>query len=244
MVFVSYSHEDNEWRKRFLKIASPLARYLNIDFWSDKDIKASSDWKEEICKAMSKTRIAESDFIANEEMPFFLAEATAKKVNILWILLTPCLWEKTGLKSIQACCTNTLKPLMDMSECGWREELCNLARRIDDLERVAETPVINLSLSGHAFSIKEKLQVLAKPALREVEVLVYAGDGKWYVQEKIQPGETKATCWIGDHKHTKKGDAFKIIAITADGPPLKTGSSYRNIPSYRSKSEEVSVRRA
>jgi hypothetical protein len=254
MIFVSYSHEDDKWRERFLKMSSPLVRYWDIEFWSDKKIKAGEDWHEKICSAMSRASIAvllvsdnflDSDFIANEELPFLLAEAAKKKVTILWVLITPCLWEKTRLKHIQAFYVNELKPLMDMSEHGWKDTLCKLARRIDELERVAETPVVNPALNGRALKQTEpKLQVLAKPARREVEVLVYSGNKKWYAQRKVAKGSMTADCWIGDEKHTKPGDTFKIIAITRDGPPLKVGSSHLDIPWYRSKSAELTVKRA
>jgi hypothetical protein len=235
-------------------MARPLERYLDIKFWSDRDIKPGENWREEICRAMSRANIAvllvsdnflDSDFIANEELPFFLGEARKKMVTVLWILITPCLWEKTGLKDIQASCVNGLNPLLKMSEFEWREELCKLARRIDELERVAERPVINFSLNGRALSQKEpELQILAKPARRQVEVLVYSGDGKWHTQGRVAKGSMMASCWIGDNTHTKRGDKFKVIAITRDGAPLKGGSSHLNIPLYRSKSDEITVSRA
>jgi hypothetical protein len=51
MIFVSYSHADEKWRKRFETILKPLSRSEGIRFWSDRDIKAG-EWEPQIEKAM------------------------------------------------------------------------------------------------------------------------------------------------------------------------------------------------
>jgi len=38
MVFVSYSHLDEEWLERFQTVFSPLSRYADSDLWSDVDV--------------------------------------------------------------------------------------------------------------------------------------------------------------------------------------------------------------
>jgi hypothetical protein len=65
--------------------------------------------------------------------------------------------------------------------------------------------------------------VFAKPAMRETEVLVYSGDG-WHKQSRVSKRETTADCWIGDLKHTKPENSFKIIALTRDEGRLRPGS--------------------
>jgi TIR domain len=58
MIFVSYSRKDEAWRKRFLVMAKPLARYQSIKFWSDRDIPAGMDWRAEIRQAMNDALVA------------------------------------------------------------------------------------------------------------------------------------------------------------------------------------------
>src|SRR5258708_16620324 len=109
MIFVSYSQEDDEWRKRFLKMVKPLERYEEIKFWSDRDIEPGKNWKKEIDAAMRSASVAvllvsynflASDFIANEGLPFFLDAARDHKGGVMWGLITPCLWKNTRLKNI------------------------------------------------------------------------------------------------------------------------------------------------
>src|SRR5438067_632555 len=76
-VFISYSHEDKEWLDRVQVHLKPLERDHAISVWSDKQIQAGSRWRQEIERALQKTRIAvllisadflASDFIANDEL--------------------------------------------------------------------------------------------------------------------------------------------------------------------------------
>ncbi len=54
MVFVSYSHRDEEWLRRFRTVSKPLSRNAEIDVWSDERIKSGENWRDEIAKAVDK----------------------------------------------------------------------------------------------------------------------------------------------------------------------------------------------
>src|SRR5271156_5181948 len=99
MIFVSYSHLDKVWIDRFLSTAKPLEQYVGLDIWSDKRIKPGERWNEEIDRAMDRAFAAvllvsinflSSDFIANVELPYILAAAEKRKLQVLWVKLTPC----------------------------------------------------------------------------------------------------------------------------------------------------------
>jgi hypothetical protein len=185
----------------------------------------------------------DSDFIANEELPHILDTAKKRKIQILWIRLTPCLFEVTPLRKIQAA-GGMPEPLNKMTDYEWMEVLCKVCGQVDGIVKKIETPVINRELTGRIVQrVEPALQVLAEPATRETEVLVYSGDG-WHTQIRIAQGSMTTKCRIGDAKHTKSGDSFKIIALTRDEGHLNPGSKYPNLQSYRTKSSEVTVKRA
>ena len=52
MIFVSYCHEDEKWRKRFETISKPLSRSEKIEFWSDRDLTAGK-WEPQIERALN-----------------------------------------------------------------------------------------------------------------------------------------------------------------------------------------------
>jgi hypothetical protein len=131
-----------------------------------------------------------------------------------------------------------------MADYEWMTAFCVVCGEIDAILKDIETPEINPKLNGLTVTREQReLQVPAKPAIRETEVLVYSDDG-WHTQSRVTKGKMKAKCWIGDEIHTKPGDRFRIIAITRDEGHLRTGSRYPSIPSFRTKSAEVTVIRA
>jgi len=251
MIFVSYSHDDEVWRKRLETMASPLRRHATVEFWSDREIKPGQDWRKGIEEAMRKATIAvllvsdnflASDFITSVELPFFLNAAAENKVTIFWVLLSPCLWKKTGLRRIQAVVTDKLVPLDSMGQFAWKGVLCLLCERIDEHLKTKEKPSINSTLNGVALNhINKDLPLLSSPATRQIEVLVFSGDNNWHRQSPIKPGFSKTTVYIGDAKG-KSGAEYRIIALTT-GEPLKDRGKYASLPEYRTKSNEVTVKR-
>jgi len=89
-VFVSYSHND----KKFLKdIKRHFKPFLDkIKFWDDSEISPGADWKLEIKKAISTTKVAillvttdflGSEFIGTDEIPPLLEAAKNDGASIL-----------------------------------------------------------------------------------------------------------------------------------------------------------------
>ncbi|MBV9299070.1 MAG: hypothetical protein JO066_08845 [Verrucomicrobia bacterium] len=76
---------------------------------------------------LTSVNFLNSDFIANEELPFILAAAKARKMEIFWIRLTPCLIRATPLRHLQAA-AGMEKPLNKMAEYDWMEALQSLRR--------------------------------------------------------------------------------------------------------------------
>jgi hypothetical protein len=69
-VFVSYSHKDEDWKKRLVKQFDVLVRARRIAVWHDRMIEAGDDWNDEIKKAMSDAAFAvclvSSDYLSSE----------------------------------------------------------------------------------------------------------------------------------------------------------------------------------
>lgn len=142
-IFISYSHEDNQWLNKVLKNLKPLQRYYdNVDSWSDKKIMASDVWKDEIDKALKKATIAillissdfeASDFITNDELQPLLDKAQADGTKIMPLIVRPCaFFEECGLSKYQAV-NDPKKPLSGMTEYEQEMALVDMVKTIKEI---------------------------------------------------------------------------------------------------------------
>lgn len=110
-VFVSYSHRDSHWLESLRVHLAPLSRAGSVRLWSDRDIRAGADWRQEIRDALSRASVAillvsanylDSPFIAENELPPLLESARKGGLKILWIALSDCLYNETEIANYQA----------------------------------------------------------------------------------------------------------------------------------------------
>ncbi|MGE3805268.1 MAG: toll/interleukin-1 receptor domain-containing protein [Gemmataceae bacterium] len=110
-VFLSYSHKDKKYLAELETHLKPLERTHRITSWSDSQIKAGSEWFNDIQEAVATTRVAvllvsasflASDFIIEHELAPFLKEAVTGGVDILWVLVKPCVWKSTPIQKYHA----------------------------------------------------------------------------------------------------------------------------------------------
>jgi len=140
-VFISYSHADKNWLDKLLKMLAPLVQDQMVEVWYDAKIKPSQEWRKEIENAMASARVAvllvsdnflSSEFISSEELPCFLKAAKMNQVKILWVALTPCMYEHTQLKDIQAV-NKPSKPLNTFpTTAAQQTEIKNICKAIHD----------------------------------------------------------------------------------------------------------------
>src|SRR5512147_751736 len=108
-VFYSYSHEDEDYRKKLGKL-SVLRRAGLIADWHDRDINAGTAWQEEIDRHLLSADIVlllvsasfiASDYCWGDEMTKALARHKEKKARVIPIILHPCGWLMTPLQALQ-----------------------------------------------------------------------------------------------------------------------------------------------
>jgi hypothetical protein len=80
-VFISYSHQDEEFLQAFQVHLKPWEDRKLLDIWSDRDIETSQDWHQTIQAALQETAVAvllispnflASDYIRQQELPDLL----------------------------------------------------------------------------------------------------------------------------------------------------------------------------
>ena len=97
-VFVSYSHDDQEWRRKFTLMLSPLVRNGGLVLWDDTHIPAGDDWRRNIDDGVRRAGVAlllvsgsylASRFLMEEELPALVAHG----VRLVPVLVEDCLWD-------------------------------------------------------------------------------------------------------------------------------------------------------
>ena len=150
-VFLSYSRSDEKHVEEFRKIISPCIRENMLNVWYDKSIKAGQQWRDEIDKALDKTKIAllfvssnflSSDFIMDNELPYFLNKAKDKEVNVIWCLLDHCMYSTTEISNYQAA-HNIAKPIADIDKSArlklWTDICKTIIAHMDERTNIINT---------------------------------------------------------------------------------------------------------
>jgi hypothetical protein len=128
LIFVSYSHHDDQWLERLQVHLRPLARQGGIDLWDDTRIRAGDEWRREIEEAIEVCKVAvlvvtadfmASDFIDSNELPPLLQAAKQRGARIISVLASSSNFEDTELARYQAI-NSPSKPL-DMLPRGEQE---------------------------------------------------------------------------------------------------------------------------
>src|SRR5262245_34432211 len=111
-IFISYAHEDAQWREEFERMLAPAGERGLIGVWSDESITAGEDWSRNIHRALESSRIGlllvtdhflKSEFITRVELAKLLTAAKSGGVAIRWVPVSASLYRYTDLNGIQAC---------------------------------------------------------------------------------------------------------------------------------------------
>jgi HEAT repeat protein len=138
LIFISYSHADDVLCEEFLKMVRPTAQKHGLKIWSDHEIPVGAIWREEIEKALARTRIAvllvSSDFLASgfiekNELPPLLGAARTQGAHIFWIACRPCNVEDTEIGKFQGA-NPPSKPLSALSRVAREKEMQRISQQL------------------------------------------------------------------------------------------------------------------
>lgn len=151
-VFISYAHEDETWRERFMQYLKPMVEPGEFEIWADRDIEYGERWNVEIQERLGKTTHAillvstaflKSEYIETKELPLLFQRHHQKDgLRIIPVLLETCLFDeqkyrfpnpKTGPEEVyldKLQMVSVEKPLGSKSQGQQNETLHEIARYI------------------------------------------------------------------------------------------------------------------
>lgn len=142
-IFVSYSHQDEAWKKKVWAHLDVLASE-GLDVWEDRQIGGGDNWLPAITQAIARCDVAlllisanflTSRFILDKEVSALLKRREKQGVRVIPVILSACAWTRVSwLKSIQARPKDG-KPLATMGKAKADAALQALTEELDDLAR-------------------------------------------------------------------------------------------------------------
>jgi hypothetical protein len=183
-VFVSYSHQDVDWLKRFLQHIAVLERLDLVDLWSDTRISSGAEWEQEIEAALMNAKVAVLLI-----SPAFLAS------KYIWASEMP---------RIEAHCGEGLEALpLIIRSCPWRLErfLAKLMARPVDGKALSlmNAGEIDLELSNFIYEVAAKVAKFPATASRDSEVAFQP-----MPLSERDPGDDLTGNWDGFYNSTRQ----------------------------------------
>ncbi len=132
-IFISYSHEDEEFKDALVRTLAGLQSRGVIDAWEDQRIEEGDEWRASIETAMNECELAlvlvSSDFLASRfirdnELPRLLQRRKEQGLRIVPIIVRPCLWQSEPvLSDLQALPQNARPVITFAKETGERDQV-------------------------------------------------------------------------------------------------------------------------
>jgi tetratricopeptide (TPR) repeat protein len=137
-VFISYSHKDKVWKDRLTE----HLRGIELQVWSDSEIRAGTRWEEQIRDAVENPAVAillisadalTSKFLLEQEIPLLVEQKKRRGMVLMPIICRSCFWQEIpSLARLQARPRDG-KPLASFKKGQLDAELEKISREIRDL---------------------------------------------------------------------------------------------------------------
>jgi len=143
LIFVSYSHKDDDWLNEIKLQLTPLLRdNETLQVWDDTKIAAGDKWGDQIERALAEATVAVllvsknflgSSFIYQNELPPLMKAVDTRGLTILWVLVSPCRYETIKLDKFQAAheINESLQGLKEKSQARLDEVLKQIGEKIE-----------------------------------------------------------------------------------------------------------------
>jgi hypothetical protein len=145
-IFVSYAHEDENFRLELLKHLRLIEKQGYVKSWHDREITAGEEWREEVDQHLRDADIilllVSADFVNSEycydiEMQTAIEAHNSGKKLVIPILVRPVAnWEEATFGKLQVLPTNT-KPVSnwDSLDAAWADVVSGIFKAVQRREQ-------------------------------------------------------------------------------------------------------------
>ena len=237
-VFLSYSHKDEDWKKRLRTHLGVLESEGLLDVWDDRRIEGGDDWFEEIQDAMAKASVAvllisadflTSKFILGEEVPKLLERRTREGLPVIPVMVRSCAWKRVPwLAKIQARPTDdkTLASLdgdrgdrCDAALMAIAEEIFSILER----DTKVKDKVFDRESRKREDDFLDRVESVCRLREPDAEIRRYPGigDAGGYLRVVRKDGDLQDIYPVGAVEHGLTPDFFQAFLAEIDAPYRK-----------------------
>lgn len=110
LLFISYSHVDEECRRQMRIHLKPLERGQVLRVFDDTELNRDTGWRDQLIRKLNEAELVvmlvSADFLASrfcfeEEWPIAKKRWRAKKAIVTFALIGPCQWLHEDIKELQ-----------------------------------------------------------------------------------------------------------------------------------------------
>jgi tetratricopeptide (TPR) repeat protein len=218
LVFISYSHKDEEEKERLLSHLGVLGKADLIDVWSDDRTGAGADWESEIREAMAQAKVAillvsanflTSDFILAQEVPTLLRRRQAEGLTVFPVITKACAWKTVDWLARMNVKPKNGRPVW--SDAG--------AHADEDLATIAEE--VAAIVKGVPYTSPEAETRPSVPLQRPPRAAHFTGRADELAQllAQLQPGQVVTLCGPGGVGKTALAAEAIWTLAPGDDPP-------------------------
>jgi hypothetical protein len=272
LIFVSYSHQDQDFLDRLLVHLAPYKQNSSIKLWSDQEIRVGELWRGKIQDALSHAQAAillvspeflASEFIQSDELPPLLKAAQDDGLVILWVPVSSCSYRETPIASYQAASdpTQPLRGLTRGDQDRMLVKICGNIIKVTwslrlELDEVQDERKMNreVTVQGRAsFRANTPIEDLNQDvmtALREMRIqlipFVFAPGSGWWAQPSVEPssgGGFQGKIWIGGEGTDDVGKSFQVRICALSADLSPWERRIVKLPQFRIESNTITVKR-
>jgi hypothetical protein len=146
-VFMSYSHDDERWRRRACTFLTVLEREGLVELWDDGRLRAGEEWLPRLNEEMLLARVAillisasflTSAFILEHEVPRIFDQHQANGMIIYPFLIKPCPWQEVSWLARMQIRPANARPLASFRGVKTEEVLASFAREIAEIAHASQ----------------------------------------------------------------------------------------------------------
>ena len=176
-IFVSYAHEDHEWKEDLLDHLGWLVNSGQVDAFSDEQIVAGDEWNPAIRRKLDGANIIvllisakflRSRYCTQQELRIAMERHGAGAVTIVPIIVSECDWAALPISRLQCFPKDDRQDLKALKDWGRRKEhaLKAIAVQIRQATEAARNTA-SIDLGPYADAVRRRWDVLDLTALTQ-----------------------------------------------------------------------------